>query len=802
MYVFIDGVDKTSNVIKNSIKISDELQERINKLQFDVAGFNPVQFKVVEAYDGFPILNSTANSVTLDKDYFVAIQNNLFRANGQVWVALNESDQESATILTVTNDGGNVKLTMDANFANTPAVGELAGIKKFAGNIIDIKDKNIRLLENIQFTIKCLDFTRICDKKLLNDTFEDKDARYLVNDFANTTINKNLIIDAMDYANNAAIQAEWIETGDGDNPTTDTSSFREGSASGVLPWTFSGGTATYTASPITQNVSDMTGVASGQPTKGVLGFWDKPADFSAITSYDIRIGSDSGNYIAFTITPFNNGWGFDNELLLKNGAMTGTPDWTDLKYLAIIVTETASSSIQIDGIRILEEEFFKHYPHVQESAEFEDFRVSRTKPTETFQRITDELGWYWYVDYDRFIHMFPSTTNAAPISVTENSDNFIDLKIKYDVSRLINRQVVEGGTEVSESKYNQIERGNGSKREWITKNKFKNLIVKLDDGTVTDLMEGGTTTTTVIATGHGLSVNDFIVNRTRANAVRKVLTVADPNTFTVDAVTAQTSGDTFSTFVTQVVGVEGLDEDTGNDYMSNFQQKSIRATDTSDTLEEDDFLLFTYNEIIPILVQATDGVSVSNMISTLGHTDGIFDGQKIIDRTIKSRPEASQVAQAVLNKYSNVVITATFKTTQEGLVTGQLINVKDTTSSERDIDQTFVIQKIKSREKAWAENEFTVTASSLLFGIMELLQQLLRASRKIDVDEESVVNNIEDAAEIITIDDVVTSAVDDNKQLETITIADIISEETVFTPPFVWEPDGASVTRWNLFSWG
>lgn len=85
------------------------------------------------------------------------------------------------------------------------------------------------------------------------------------------------------------------------------------------------------------------------------------------------------------------------------------------------------------------------------------------------------------------------------------------------------------------------------------KTTFKNLTVKLNDGTSTDTMEATTTTTTIKATAHGLTVGQYIVNRTRSNAVRVVLTVPDANTFTVAAVTSQASGDTFSLFVAKTV---------------------------------------------------------------------------------------------------------------------------------------------------------------------------------------------------------------------------------------------------------
>ncbi len=226
------------------------------------------------------------------------------------------------------------------------------------------------------------------------------------------------------------------------------------------------------------------------------------------------------------------------------------------------------------------------------------------------------------------------------------------------------------------------------------KNKFKNLVVKLNDGSSTDVTETSTTTTTINATAHGLVVGDYIVNRTRLNAVREVLTVPTANQFTVAAITGQVSGDTFSHFVSKLVGVEGIDVEASFNYMSNFEQKSIRNSSTETTIIAGYFLLFTYNEVVPILVQRTDNVSVANMKSILGYTNGIFDGQPITDQTISSLSEAQKTAEAVINKYSNVIITATFTTQQEGLESGQLIHITDTTSSERNIDQDFLIQTI------------------------------------------------------------------------------------------------------------
>lgn len=79
MYVFINSSDKTSNVENNSISITDELQERVNSADFVMSGYKPNDLDDVKIYEGFPIVNSSINSVSLKKYYWETIQNNIFR---------------------------------------------------------------------------------------------------------------------------------------------------------------------------------------------------------------------------------------------------------------------------------------------------------------------------------------------------------------------------------------------------------------------------------------------------------------------------------------------------------------------------------------------------------------------------------------------------------------------------------------------------------------------------------------------------------------------------------------------------
>lgn len=394
----------------------------------------------MKIYEGYPIVSATATSITVKRSYVETLQNNLFSVGDVITFAIGLSDEETGTVLTVVDSLGWTKMTF-ATFTNTPVAGELAGRKRFAGNVVDINDENNNVLTNIKFNVTCLDYTRIFDKALINDTYTAATSRYIVNDFCNVTVNRNQAIDSFDYATTAALRVAWIESGDGGNPTLDTSNYQETTGSGLFDWTFSSGTATFSNAISSVNISDFTGVSSGTPTKGRIGFWYKFDDYTKVTNARIRIGSDSSNYIYVQVVPTTNDWVFF-DAAMSTATKVGTPVWTAVDYTAIVITETATSSVKIDGIRILENSFFRHYPYVQESVAFDDFKINRTKPTEVMQRLADNLAWYWYVDYDKYIHLFPETTTVAPITINETSNNFTDLKITYDTSRLINRQVV------------------------------------------------------------------------------------------------------------------------------------------------------------------------------------------------------------------------------------------------------------------------------------------------------------------------------------------------------------------------
>ena len=782
MYLYIAGVDRTNDLISyvghTSSVITDEQQERTNKANFELRGAKPAENAEVRKFSAFPVISADANSVTLQADYKMQ-DLMLFRVGDPLYVSINSVNEERLLISSISNVGGNIKIVATTNFTNVPSIGSIAGKLEFAGNIVDIEDFNIEIAQNLQYRTGAIDYTRIFDKSNINDSFTNVDARYIVNAFCNRTINRNDALDSMDYEDNTAIQAVWTQSGDGLLPVMETGLYQEGSGCAKFAWTYSTGTASFTGAIPSRDETLYTGASSGVPTKGVLGLWLKFGDYTTVSSIDIKIGSSSSNYVSFSITPTSNEFVFWDKKL-KTLSATGSPNWTALSYVNITVHASSSSYVLVDGIRLLEEKFMRHYPYVYTSGALASFSAALIKPTEAMQKLADILGWYWYIDYERYIHLFPSETNIAPFALNETSLNYSNLQISYDTSRLINRIIVKGADQASTSFYYEVRQGDGLFREWLTKTNFKALSVFVDRNTSTATMGVGTTTTSIVSTGHGLKSGDFIVNRTRSNAVRQIV-VVDANTFTVDAVTSQTSGDTYSKFIEMNVGQEGFDSDDGFDYMQNPDQKSIRAVTAEATLKAGEFIQFKYHEVLELVVQRQRNASINNVIAILGHTDGIIDGVPIKDEKIKTRSEATKLAEAFLDKYSNTVITATFSTNYNGLKSGMLISIKDTDNSSRNINQQFVIQQVVQKELQNGYFEYNVTCSSFLYGIMEFFTQLLRKDRLKDLQVDDQILNIYGFAEQVEMSDSVTV--------------------TLRTPPFTW---GVSTNdcKWGLGEWG
>ena len=716
LFFYIASTDRTEDVEKNTFRKSDELQQKVDIAEFNlISGARPTQNQEVVVYDGFLIQSLSGTTLTLKngEQHF-----NKFRANDEIWLGLGETTEEKVTISSVSADG--LTITLTANAQNAHSEDEQMGKKVFGGTVQGISDQNLHSLSNLIIKVKCADYTKIFDKKLINESWKDRTSEYIIRSFLNSTINFNELIDDFEYANATAIRAVWAESDDGDDPNIDTTNFKETDTSGIFPWTNSGGAAKWDFTFTSINIVDLVGVSSGQPTKGILNFWYKQDDYTTVTDIRFRIGSSSSDYVEAVVTPeSDNDWNYAS-VEFNDLTPTGTPDWTAMDYVQLIVNQTGSSQVNIDGLRVNATGSFT-FTNVLEGLTFDDFRSSYKKPTEIMQKLADQNLFNWYIDYDRDIHFFSTETNNAPFSLNNTSNNFSDLKISTTAEKIVNRQTVRGANETSSNKTDQSIPGDGKRREWVLRNKFRNLTVLID-----------------------------------------------------------TSGT--GTFATSSVGIDFLDAETTSAYFSNYNAQSVRAAASTSTPPVNSVIRFRYNEIVPIITQSKDNVSINNLRSILGN-DGIFDGREIVDRNIKTRVEAEARAKIETDKWSNPIIEATFVTNYEGLRSGQLISIEDTTSG-RNISQNFLIQKVTQSPVSTNVNKYTVKCASTVFGIMELLQKLLRDSSNIEVDENETIFNVETSNEIVTLTESWTEESIES-QRETVSMTESWTS-SILTPPFLY----------------
>lgn len=807
IYLYVNGSDRTGDLQRDSIRIKNQLQQRADSMSFTlISGTKPDENQEVRFFRGATIASFATKTVTLNSDYQTGV--NFFYSGQKLKIRIGDSDEED--VIVDTYDEDNLQIVLVEAPSGTVSSGDKIGEIMFGGSIARPKTRNVVFAENIEYDIEAVDHTKLFDKKLISDTWEDVDSRYIINDFLNTTVNYNQEVDDMNYSNDAALQAVWLESADADPATVDTANVIEGTSAASFDWTFSSGTARFTAEPIggsSTDFSDFTGVASGVPVEGYITFWYKRKQTGNITTLNGRFGSAAANnaLYAFDIEE-DTEWHFIYRKLSDYTSILGTPDWTAADYFRFIIAQTADGGIIIDDLRIVHDSSF--FPaEVQETPLIDDLRAPRIKPGSLMQLLAQTWEYVWYIDYNRVIHFVDRENDEAPFEVTDASNNFTRLVTQVDQSQLGNRIIILGGEEISDYTYGQVFQGNSASREWILKNKFKNLVISIDDNTDTNTAEVGTSTTNVTITGHGLATGDHVVNRTRGE-VREITKVDDDN-FTVEAVSGQVSGDTITFFSTaKTSGIEGIVDETTVDYVQNSNEKSVRATESEATLTSTEYIRFSYNERIPIQVQYTDSASVS-ALKALGFGDGIFDLAPISDRNIADRSTAIAIATAKVANYSNPTIDGSYMTDQNGVKAGQIQRIQDT---NRSLDEEYVIQTVSIRQKGGAYSdyfEYVVSFGTTLFGWIEFMQKLNSIQDRIEINDDAIVATFVSADEIVESDDVNQVAKDGGfktaSQAETVEASETNTVATLATGTWRYEPNGVGQTfesRYDLCDYG
>lgn len=226
----------------------------------------------------------------------------------------------------------------------------------------------------------------------------------------------------------------------------------------------------------------------------------------------------------------------------------------------------------------------------------------------------------------------------------------------------------------------------------------------------------------------------------------------------------------------QTVGVEYLDDEGSFDVMWNFNEKYIRftagniPTTGSNNIEVEGLYLF------PIVVQVPSPASINEF--------GTYEFS-ITDKSIISQEEAIQRALAELAVYKSELYEGSFRTYQDGLRSGQVIEINSTI---RDKSINVLIQSVtaRMRDPIGTRFEYEIKFATLKsIGIIEYLQaQLL--SKEIIVDDQQTLLNLEQFTDL------------------DIEFSDTMSSITTSSGPYVWSNDaGTSSDKlvWGYGTW-
>lgn len=104
--------------------------------------------------------------------------------------------------------------------------------------------------------------------------------------------------------------------------------------------------------------------------------------------------------------------------------------------------------------------------------------------SQALRRIAELTGRNWYIDYNKDIHYFPLTTNAAPFNITSTQNDYTSLHITKDTSQLKNRVYVRGGTKLSDPTTYSV-KGDGVAKQFPLPDKPHAVTLKVNGVTKT-----------------------------------------------------------------------------------------------------------------------------------------------------------------------------------------------------------------------------------------------------------------------------------------------------------------------------
>jgi len=468
MLLFANNIDITSFVTKNSIRVTEQMNNRSNTLVFGVDNYNVSEGSKVELFENF-VLRSQASSgqaVLAVSDTFEF--ENKFAAGDEIILDIKQAWQKFATILSVNHSAKTITLT--SNLTATLAFGVSCGRLVFSGVTMRNPNKEIGMTGTFSYSLTATDWTKIFDNKAIADVFENQYSREMIGRIVYSFTARDTSTD-LDL-----FEAIWTPSGTALAMVLDTTDRLQGTNS-VKTGTSWSGVALWTKTISSVDISAMDHFR----------FWFKIDTWFGgyVTAVKFRIGSDSSNYYegtsAFVGHDEEGCWNFES-FKIDRATTVWAPNEAAIDWLQIEVVTTAAittGKIHFDHA-FVSSGGFTCKNCIRGDRKFVDVRVQYKKPTVFMESLAKIQNFFWYIDYERDVHFFKMDATPAPFSLTDSSQNFSDLSITTDIAEIKNRQTVRGWIAVDQTTYTQDEVTDGKLESWRLDYSPKDLQIWVD----------------------------------------------------------------------------------------------------------------------------------------------------------------------------------------------------------------------------------------------------------------------------------------------------------------------------------
>lgn len=462
--IYANDVDVTQYVSRQSLRITEQLNNRANICEFATLNYKISQSSIIYVYEWFEIRSdTTADDVIYVKDTFKRFEN--FKADDEIIIDP-QWTRQFAVINSIDHDLKTVSLSDNVTVTAWTFVWRLI----FAGTVERNPDEQIGFWENFEHFLTVSDRTVAMNRKNVVDVYENMYVREILwrMIYRFCANDSTIVLDSFDDA--------WTEAGVARVMNDNTSDLVEWTAS-QSTWITGAWTATRTKTITTQDITDATDIR--------LRYKITAGNASKITNMKVRIWNDASNYLE-RIASFT--WTFDEacrnyeSFKIERATTVWTVNLATIDRSQIQVVWTASitgGGILFDQITATSWWFTLQWS-ARGNRVFTKVNWNYEKLTNILENLCKKESLFWRVDYEKNVKIFESNDTPAPFDITDTSKNYWNLSIKADTSMLRNRQVVRGGEAASSVQYTQIIVADGQERSFQLDYKPKDVTVEVD----------------------------------------------------------------------------------------------------------------------------------------------------------------------------------------------------------------------------------------------------------------------------------------------------------------------------------